>query len=92
MKATTLINLHGRGVRPGEAVIRDDGEVLIRGWIYIGRAQPRLGIPQSQWCNRFHVGRDGTHEDVVAAYEEYIAACPALLARLPALKGRLLAC
>jgi hypothetical protein len=95
---TTLINLHGRHIRPGDAVIRKDGEVISRNqWIYIGRAvRDRktgiLRIPESRWYNRFKEGEDGTFEEIIAKYEAGILANPELLARLPVLKGKCLAC
>jgi hypothetical protein len=30
VEKTTLITLHVRGIRSGDAIIRDDGEVIIR--------------------------------------------------------------
>jgi hypothetical protein len=72
-----LINLHARGIPSGDAIIRDDGEVIIRNrWIHIDRAvrypesyRGSRGIPQSRWHNPFKEGRDGTREEVIAKFE-----------------------
>jgi Domain of unknown function (DUF4326) len=93
MKPTTLINLHGLHLRKGDAVMREDGEVIIRNaWIYIGRYIRWLKIPESRWRNDYKEGRDGTLEEIIAKYEADTLANPELLARLPALKGKTLAC
>ena len=70
MKPTTLINLHGLHLRKGDAVMREDGEVIIRNaWIYIGRYIRWLKIPESRWRNDYKEGRDGTLEEIIAKYE-----------------------
>jgi hypothetical protein len=91
---TALINLHGRGIRPGDVTIREDGEVIIHvEWIYIGRAvrdrKTRIQrIPESRWRNDYKEGRDGTLEEIIAKYEADTLANPELLARLQALKRK----
>ena len=78
---TTLIDLRARGIRSGDAIIRDDGEGIIRKrWIYIDRAvrYPESywggrGIPKSRWHNPFEEGRDGTREEIIAKFEAYIS-------------------
>lgn len=45
---------------------------------------------RSRWGNPFILGRDGTRDDVVAAYRGHLAANPDLLERLPELRGRAL--
>ncbi len=47
---------------------------------------------RSRWGNPFIIGRDGTRDDVVAAYRGHLAANPDLLERLPELRGRALGC
>lgn len=41
--------------------------------LYIGRAVPRYGLPDSPWANPYKVGRDGDLHEVLLAYEEHIA-------------------
>jgi hypothetical protein len=89
---TTLINLHGQRVRPGDATIAKDGEVIINGWIYIGRKDRWLKIPESMWHNPFHEGRDGTREEVIKKFETYILADRYLRIHARTLKGRTLCC
>lgn len=60
--------------------------------VYIGRAHPTAGLPESVWHNPFRIGTDGTREEVVAKYHTYLLARPDLLARLPELRGKLLGC
>ncbi len=47
---------------------------------------------RSRWGNPFIIGRDGTRDEVVAAYRGHLAANPDLLERLPELRGRALGC
>jgi hypothetical protein len=57
-KKTTLIALHVRGIRSGDAIIRDDGEVIIRRrWIYTPLKEVR----------------DGTREELIAKFEACIS-------------------
>lgn len=54
--------------------------------VYVGRP--------SEWGNPYHIGPDGSREDVIAKYRAYILAPAqsALLARVPELTGKRLAC
>lgn len=52
--------------------------------VYIGRG--------SIWGNPYKIGKDGSREDVIAAYESYFRGKPALLALLPSLDGKRLGC
>lgn len=52
--------------------------------VYIGRP--------SKWGNPFVIGRDGTREQVIAAYEMWIKTQPHLMAALHELKGKRLGC
>jgi hypothetical protein len=92
-RKTTLVNLHRVGLRKGEAEIREDGEVIIRGrWTYVGRKNLRFGIPASRWGNPYCLGRDGTRENLVMHYKVHIFYEPELLGLVHILKGRTLAC
>lgn len=48
--------------------------------LYIGRANPRRGLPASPWQNPFRIGRDGPRWEVLERYE---ARMRALLADTP---------
>jgi Domain of unknown function (DUF4326) len=93
-KKTTLINLYRVGLRKGEAEIREDGEVIIRGkWIYIGGQNIRLGIPASRWVwADASIYREYTPEQKVDAYWVQIFHEPELFAHLHKLRGCALAC
>ena len=52
--------------------------------VYIGRP--------SKWGNPFVIGRDGTHDDVIARYEAWLLEQPELLAALPELASKTLGC
>jgi hypothetical protein len=58
--------------------------------IYIGR--PARGLRGSIWANPFHIGKDGTRDEVIAKYREYIMGNPELLAQLESLRGKVLGC
>lgn len=45
-----------------------------------------------QWGNPFHIGTDGTREEVVEKYRKWILTQPKLLAQLHILKGKRLGC
>ncbi len=60
--------------------------------VYVGRANPRYGLPASPFANPFKIGRDGDRAAVVARYRAWLLARPDLLARLPELRGKVLAC
>ena len=52
--------------------------------VYIGRP--------SRWGNPFVIGRDGTREEVIAAYEAWLLNQPELVAALPELAAKTLGC
>lgn len=52
--------------------------------VYIGRP--------SKWSNPFHIGLDGTREEVIAKYRAWIVQQPDLMAALPELKDKTLGC
>lgn len=83
MTPTTVVNLKGH---------RDDPD--FDDVVYVGRAMHRGGwhLAASPLANPFRPGRDGTREEVVAAFREYILGRPDLLTRLPDLRGRRLGC
>lgn len=64
----------------------------VPGAVYIGRAMPRQGLKASPLANPYHIGKDGTREEVIAKYRAWLLAQPDLLARLPELRGKALAC
>lgn len=59
---------------------------------YVGRAVPRLGLPESPFANRYRIGQDGSRFDVIQKYRSWILGQPELLQRLYELRGRPLAC
>lgn len=75
-----IINMRGRGgqVPPGA--------------VYVGRAQGRVGLRQSKWANPFHIGRDGTRDQVIEQYRAWLLRQHDLMAALPELRGKDLAC
>lgn len=46
----------------------------------------------TKWGNPFHIGNDGTREEVVKKYSAWLAEKPDLIACLPELVGRRLGC
>jgi len=50
-----------------------------------------VGRP-SQWANPYHVGVDGTREQVVLKYREWVVRQPRLLRDLRSLRGKVLGC
>jgi len=58
--------------------------------VYIGREWAEY--PQSVWHNPFHIGPDGTREEVLVRYREWIMTQPHLLSALKELKGKTLGC
>lgn len=62
------------------------------GFVYVGRAAPRLGLPESPFANPFKIGTDGGRTDVIQKYRTWILGRPDLLLRLRELRGRPLAC
>jgi len=80
---TTVVNLKGHRGDPEYANV-----------IYVGRAMHRGGwrLPASPLANPFHIGRDGTRDEVIAMYREYLLGQPDLLALLPSVRGQRLGC
>lgn len=58
--------------------------------VYIGR--PARGLKGSIWANPFHIGKDGTRDEVIEKYRWYILGKPELLVRLEELRGQVLGC
>lgn len=58
--------------------------------VYIGRKSPKF--PQSIWHNPYHIGEDGSREDVIRKHWEYLQTQPELLARVEELRGKRLGC
>ncbi len=52
--------------------------------IYIGRG--------SIWGNPYHIGKDGTREEVIEKYRNYILSNNFLMSRLSDLRGKKLGC
>jgi hypothetical protein len=50
-----------------------------------------VGRP-SHWGNPFHIGRDGTRQQIVDKYREWLIRQPALLREVPHLRGKTLGC
>ena len=67
--------------------VRDGGD-----FVYIGRAMPVYGLPQSPWANPYKLGPGIGRAEVIAKYRTYILGRPDLLARLPELRGKTLGC
>ena len=58
--------------------------------VYIGRPYgPHAG---SKWANPFHIGKDGTREEVLRKYENWIVSNRDLLTSLGELKDKVLGC
>ena len=61
--------------------------------IYIGRANPRNGLPQSPFANPFKVGKDGTREECIEKYREWLLSQPDLVEKARReLRGKILGC
>lgn len=60
------------------------GTQKVEGRVYVGRP--------SEWGNPFHIGRDGTREDVIAKYREYVLSTPALMRKVWLLREKDLVC
>lgn len=52
--------------------------------VYVGRG--------SKWGNPFHIGKDGTRDEVIEKYSVWLRTQPQLLAAVPELKGKILGC
>lgn len=65
-------------------------------YVYIGRANSRLGLSASVWANPYRIGADGTREEVIERYRIYLLNRlikePELGAHLDALSGKTLIC
>ncbi len=53
-------------------------------YVYIGRP--------SKWGNPYHIGKDGTREEVIEKYRKYILNNKKLMGSLIELKGKVLGC
>ncbi len=61
--------------------------------VYIGRrVRNRPDLVPVGWGNPFHIGKDGTREEVMAKFRDWIQTQPQLLERLPELRGKVLGC
>ena len=61
--------------------------------VYIGRMNPRRGLPASPFANPFRIGRDGPRGAVIEKYRVYFWQRPELIARARSeLRGKTLAC
>lgn len=60
--------------------------------VYIGRAIIRLGLLQSKWANPFHIGKDGTREEVIEKYKDYFWGRKDLVGSIGELKDKTLGC
>jgi hypothetical protein len=58
--------------------------------VYIGRTC--YGRQGSKWANPFHVGRDGTRDQVIEKYRQHVLSTHYLVAALPELKDKVLGC
>lgn len=58
--------------------------------VYIGRDYAEF--TDEGWGNPFHIGKDGTREEVLAKYREWLLGNEYLLKRLPELKDKILGC
>jgi len=58
--------------------------------IYIGRKTKTHCA--SKWQNPFHIGKDGTREEVMLKFEDYANRNPELLSALSELEGKRLGC
>lgn len=59
--------------------------------VYIGRAEPRSGLPKTKWANPYRLGLHGTRTDI-AKYRDFLLRRGDLLAALPEIKGKVLGC
>ncbi len=59
---------------------------------YIGRGDPRVGTPDSDWANPFVIGVHGDRPTCVAKFKDYLYSRPDLLRRIESLQGRVLGC
>lgn len=61
--------------------------------VYIGRSNPRYGLPKSPYANPFEVGQDGTREEVIEKYKDWLLAQPELVeSARRELHGKVLGC
>ena len=62
-------------------------------FVYIGRANPRLGLQASPFANPFRIDKDRDREQAIAKFREYLASRPDLQAKARAeLCGKVLVC
>jgi hypothetical protein len=71
--------------------IKDDPSIIRHpDFVYIGRYNSYYNLPQSKWANLYHIGVDGTREQVILKYEMHLP--PMLRNSLHELKGKILGC
>lgn len=58
--------------------------------VYIGRRNGNF--PESPWHNPFHIGPDGSREQVIDKFRAYLLTHPDLMERIPLLRGKILGC
>lgn len=61
-------------------------------FVYIGRANYGLGLPQSKWGNPFHMKNESQRVSVLTSYLEYVVGNEELMASLHELDGQTLGC
>jgi len=74
--------------------IGDEGESLAKTRLVNCRREESdlfIGRP-SKWHNPFHIGPDGTREQVVAKYRQWVIRQPRLLREIRSLRGKVLGC
>lgn len=60
--------------------------------IYIGRRNSHYKLKQSKWANPYHIGKDGTREEVITKYRDYVLQNKELMDSLHELIGQTLGC
>jgi len=64
--------------------LRHANQIIDDNQVYVARP--------SKWGNPFHIGRDGTRDEVIAKYREWLKTKPELLLDLHELVGKDLLC
>lgn len=64
----------------------------IENFLYIGRANKGLNLPQSKWGNPFYMKNEGDRPRVIEEYEKHIRNSPELINSLVELKNQTLGC
>jgi hypothetical protein len=60
--------------------------------VYVGRANPRRGLAESDFGNPYRVDVDGTRAEVIEKYRSWLLGRQELVLKLHELRGRRLAC